>query len=122
MPTETTSCAAQAALRIMDTMNVNIGFLMTFPPANNNVSLTISKLGIMGRRVDRNRRLSEAHFVVGGRSVGCGHKLVGQAQVDAKLGAMMHQVIQEHLAVGQEALSFKDGLALKAELPVFYPR
>ena len=34
----------------------------------------------------------------------------------------MHQVIQKHLSVGEEAGAFEDGLALKAQFPVFPPR
>ena len=34
---------------------------------------------------------------------------------------MVHQVIEEHLPVGEEARPFEDGFALKAELPILRP-
>ena len=34
----------------------------------------------------------------------------------------MHQVVQEHLPVGEKARSVEDGLALKAQFPVLLPR
>src|ERR1035437_1959610 len=46
------------------------------------------------------RKSSEPHLVIRRRTVGLGHKLIGQAQVHAKLRTVMHQVIQEHFPVG----------------------
>jgi hypothetical protein len=55
--------------------------------------------------------------VVSRRPVSSGNWPFIQSQICAELSTVMYQVIEEHLPVCQEARSFEDGLALKAELP-----
>jgi hypothetical protein len=47
-------------------------------------------------------RVSESQRLIRRRSIRRGHRLPVQAQVNSELSAMMHQVIQKHLAIGQE--------------------
>ncbi len=64
---------------------------------------------------------SKSHRVVRRGPVSRRQGLPVQTQVHAKLSAVMHQVVQEHLPVSQKARSIEDGLALKAEFPVLGP-
>ncbi len=64
---------------------------------------------------------SKSHRVVRRGPIGRRQRLPVQTQVHAKLGAVMHQVVQEHLPVGQESRSIKNRLTLKAEFPVLRP-
>src|SRR5258708_28659347 len=61
------------------------------------------------------------HPVVRRRSVGRGHRFVIQAQIHAELGAVVYQVIEEHLAVGQEARAAEDGLVAETQVPRLRP-
>src|SRR5580658_2572194 len=63
----------------------------------------------------------EAHRVVRRRPIRRRHRPLIQSQVHAELRPVVHQVIEEHLPVGEKARSAEDGLASEAQLPGLRP-
>src|SRR6187549_556202 len=59
--------------------------------------------------------------VVSRRPVGSRHRLTVQTQVDTELRAVMDDVIEKHLPIGQETRPFENRLALKRQLPWLAP-
>src|SRR5581483_228865 len=60
--------------------------------------------------------------VVGRGAIGGRYGPVVEPKIDTELGAMMHEMVKEHLAVGQKTRAAKDRLALDDQLPVVLPR
>ena len=61
--------------------------------------------------------LAGAERLVGGGAVEAGDGDVVEAQVDAELGAVVDQVVEEHVAVGERARAVGDDVVAEGELP-----
>jgi hypothetical protein len=57
--------------------------------------------------------VSEAKPIVCRRTIGGWHRLIVQTQVDAELGAVVHDVVEKHLPVCEKAGAFEYRLALE---------